>query len=206
MRSLLLCLLALSGCAGPEAAAPSTEPASTPAATASRADEPAGWRYERITLPPEFAPDFPFEGYEELLFAPGMFDPDSPSYFTYAFILKLETAQSPSDESVQAMLEAYFRGLIEAVARSKEREIDGSTVTVAVRRDGDVLRGEAGIVDAFVTGAPITLHLQLELSEQAEYRCVIAMASPRPIEDPVWEALRVEARRFQCGAAPLQDA
>ena len=48
-----------------EAAAPILPPA------------PEGWRHERLAFPLDFAPDIELEGYEELRFAPGMFDPGS---------------------------------------------------------------------------------------------------------------------------------
>ena len=41
---------------------------------------PAGWRFERIDFPLDFAPDIEHEGFEELWFAPGMFAPESDTF------------------------------------------------------------------------------------------------------------------------------
>ena len=51
---------------------------------------PAGWRSERLTFPLDFAPAIDLSGIEDLRFAPGMFQPGSESYFSYALALHLE--------------------------------------------------------------------------------------------------------------------
>jgi len=38
---------------------------------------PADWRFERLPIPPGFAQDIKWTGFEEARFAPGMFDPSS---------------------------------------------------------------------------------------------------------------------------------
>lgn len=64
-------------------------------ATPTRAEEPAaaadpfvyevptGWKTECIPFPLRFAPSLAYSGFEQLHFAPGMFDPKSENYFTY---------------------------------------------------------------------------------------------------------------------------
>src|SRR5262249_36621215 len=51
---------------------------------------PEGWRGERLEFPLDFAPEIELRGSEELAFAPGMFTPDSDSYFSYALALHLD--------------------------------------------------------------------------------------------------------------------
>src|SRR5262245_13172067 len=53
---------------------------------------PADWRFERLPIPPGFARDIPWTGFEEARFAPGMFDTASSSYFCYALAITLEGA------------------------------------------------------------------------------------------------------------------
>ena len=67
-----------------------------PIAAASCAQAP-GWRYERIELPPAFAPTLP-PGVETLWFAPGMFDPAAADYFTYVFSLDWNEPLEPEAE------------------------------------------------------------------------------------------------------------
>jgi hypothetical protein len=44
--------------------------------------EPADWRFERLPIPPQFAPDIRINGFEEVRFAPGMFDVVSNYFLT----------------------------------------------------------------------------------------------------------------------------
>ena len=51
---------------------------------------PKGWRSERIPFPLSFAPAMKYQGFEELRFGPGMFQPESETYWTYGFFWWLE--------------------------------------------------------------------------------------------------------------------
>ena len=48
-------------------------------------ETPTGWKPERIPFPLGFAPSPSYTGFEQLYFAPGMFDPRSENYITYLF-------------------------------------------------------------------------------------------------------------------------
>ena len=50
---------------------------------------PKAWRSETIKLPPAFAPDMTLTGVEEIRFAPGMFQADSDSFFSYFLVFVL---------------------------------------------------------------------------------------------------------------------
>src|ERR1043166_8007887 len=79
--------------------------------TAQLLNQPANWQFERFTLPPEFAPNIPYKGVEELRFSPGMFAEDSTSYFTYAFVAELDNINSISKDDIKNYLLEYFKGL-----------------------------------------------------------------------------------------------
>ena len=79
---------------------------------------PDGWRTETIPFPLPFAPDLQYVGLEELRFAPGMFDPESEDSWTYAFVWWLPLGTAIDRETLESDLEAYFRGLTQAVAES----------------------------------------------------------------------------------------
>src|SRR6056297_207241 len=85
--------------------------------------EPA-WRGERIELPPGFAPDLGWDGVEHIRFAPGMFDPEAPGFFSYVLAFLL----SPDDEAALEALEAeflvYYRGLAESVMGQRGQSVD----------------------------------------------------------------------------------
>ena len=157
-------------------------------------ETPPGWRYERMDLPLAFAPELEYEGFEELRFAPGMFEPDSDSYFSYVFAIRIEEALSADADFLRTFLERYYLGLCRSVAESRELEVDlsGFSVTV-VPEDATSMRPiEATIemVDAFGSGAPLTLAVELHTHAGPEHTEVLGLASPLPRDASVWDDLR----------------
>src|SRR4051812_41200275 len=71
------------------------------------------WKGERIELPPSFAPAMALQGIEEIRFAPGMFNPKSDSFFTYALVFSVPKTQELTPEVIKRELLAYYRGLAE---------------------------------------------------------------------------------------------
>ena len=73
---------------------------------------PEGWKKEMIPFPLEFAPGIKHAGTEELRFAPGMFKPDQPGYWSYGFVWWVEDREFQSPDSLADELRDYFRGLL----------------------------------------------------------------------------------------------
>jgi hypothetical protein len=115
---------------------------------------PPAWRAESFPFPLEFAPTLSHKGVEELRFAPGMFDPNTMGYFTYAFAWRLDEASQLTPAQLGDELTAYFRGLMVAVDGDKHRIIDPSVIIATV---DDQYAIKAHIIDAFATGQPIDL-------------------------------------------------
>ena len=69
---------------------------------------PAEWRFEAMPLPPRFAPDIKWTGFEEIRFAPGVFDNSSPNYFSYVIALSVEGTPPIDAAGIQRFLEEYF--------------------------------------------------------------------------------------------------
>lgn len=145
-------LLALAACSGSTTAAPSV--AKPPPWTI-----PVGWKSETIPFPLDFAPGIGHRGVEELRFAPGMFDPAAPGYWSYVFVWRTEDAAQLAAPILAAELTTYFRGLIAAV---DDKHAISSIEDILVHATG---AGEgatridlaAHIFDAFKTGAPVDL-------------------------------------------------
>ena len=157
------------------------------------------WRSEIIELPPEFAPSLP-AGREELRFAPGMFEADSETYFTYAFVLSFAAGTALDPAALKAILDAYYRGLTRAVAESKKLELPIDEIASRVEPDGQGLRATIAMYDAFVTGEALELELRMTVAGT----CVTVQASPRPAGDAVWAMLEKAATCLVCppGNAP----
>src|SRR5438874_3442768 len=104
--------------------------------------EPANWAFERFALPPEFAPDIPYKGVEELRFSPGMFDKDSATYFTYAFVAQLDDVTAISQSDIRDYLLKYFKGLCSSTAKDRKLVIDTARITVTVEKKKGIAANE----------------------------------------------------------------
>ncbi len=175
---------------------------------------PKEWRHERLAFPLSFAPDLKYQGFEELRFAPGMFNPQSDTYFTYIFALRLQGTHKVDSDFLRMFLLKYYRGLCEAVGADRDPPLDLERISVSVKKGedertgGDVFLAEVVMFDAFVTGKPLTLNIEIMAADDpnAEAACLFALASPKPKSDKVWKLLFGLRPRFTCeGAASDQD-
>lgn len=161
---------------------------------------PPEWRYERMTFPLDFAPDLKYQGFEELRFAPGMFDRGSPHYFTYVFLIVLRQTKSQSVK-LDHFLYQYYRGLCSAVAAQRKIKIDLSKIKVAVKKSlshPHTFLADLTIIDAFTQGDPINLKMELQfINEQSERDLLIfVLASPQPTSSKIWRELYQIRRNF----------
>ncbi len=169
---------------------------------------PADWRFERIDFPLSFAPEIRYNGFEELRFAPGMFKPESDTYFTYVFVMKITDAVTLDAPALQSLLETYFRGLCRTVGKEKKFDIDTSKITAQVRPvqpDAPPTRSFSATVasfDPFVTGKPLTLNFEMLVIDKSrtDHR-IFAAISPKPADSPIWKQLRTLKDQFQAAQA-----
>ena len=66
----------------------------------------------------------------ELRFAPGMFKPDSETFFSYALLFWLPDDQKIDPATMRQELLTYYRGLAKAVRKSKKQEVDVGAFTL----------------------------------------------------------------------------
>ena len=166
-------------------------------------ETPPDWRFERIDFPLPFAPDLKYKGFEELRFAPGMFNAKSGTYFTYIFAMKLTNKAVLNATALKSLLETYFRGLCKAMAEGTDFKIDGSKISAKVREDHfEAYRARHFNVtlesfDPFVTGKPLTLHLEiLTLNLGPTDQRLFAAVSPKSTNEPIWKLLRKLKTQF----------
>ncbi len=171
---------------------------------------PEGWRSERLPFPLSFAPDLDYKGHENLRFAPGMFKPEMADYFSYAFVLWIDGKMSFEPESLEKDLLKYYRGLCGSVARSRKLDLDLSRIAVKVKKqdqkgklggeDAEFLHAQIDWYDPFVTGKPLSLHLEIwgRTADAGKRSCLFAIVSPKEKTAAVWETLRKIQREFAC--------
>ncbi len=162
---------------------------------------PEDWKYERIEFPLTFAPDISHKGFEELRFAPGMFNAKSETYFTYIFALQLEGQHKVDAEFLKDLLTKYYRGLCSTVWGDDDNKPDFSTITVEVTADDSNMRArrfkaKINMIDAFVTRKPLILHVDIQfIIDSANKRTrLFAQASPKPTDHKIWKLLRTFAQ------------
>lgn len=175
----------------PSEAAPAeaTAPARPPPPTC---DALPGWRYERIDLPPEFAPKLP-PGVEVLWFAPGMFEAAAPDYFTYAFSVTWEGDAIAGREALEGWLHGYYDGLMTAVAGASDRK---PARPVQVTLAEDARSGTVATSDEFTGAGDLDIALRIAGDDE----CMRVYATARPTEEN-WTALSA-ADACLCGAVP----
>ena len=166
-------------------------------------ETPEGWRFERIDFPLPFAPDLKYTGFEELRFAPGMFDAKSDTYFTYVFAMRITNEFKVSAVDLKSFLETYFRGLCRMVSKDTNFKIDPSKISAVVQEDhfeaqrARHFRITLSSFDPFVTGKPLMLNLEILVVKMSptDHR-IFAAISPQPTGASIWKLLRKLKRQF----------
>ncbi len=158
---------------------------------------PDGWRTEVITFPLEFAPDIELTGIEELLFSPGMFDADSETYFTYAFIWWIDGNNKFPDKIMQQHLLSYFRGLYQAVSKQQQEtsqfsvSLEGVLKPIDPPADAAFYYGQVDWIDPFVTEEKLLLNFtaQHRFCPKHNRTLVLFELTPQPKNHSNWQTL-----------------
>jgi len=171
--------------------------------TAQLLKQPANWQFERFALPPEFAPNIPYKGVEELRFSPGMFIKDSSNYFTYAFVVELDNINSISRDDIKNYLLDYFKGLCGNTAKQRNLSIDTSKITVSLDKDESTgkdvhYNATLGIFGVFADGAPVRLNMEIKVMNDKPTSKIylVFIASPLNKTDKVWVTLHSIQNNF----------
>lgn len=152
---------------------------------------PVNWTFEKFALPPVFAPSFPYHGFEELRFSPGMFVKDSVDYFSYAFAASIDNKTTMTKADISNYLELYFKGLCFATARDRKLTVDTSKIKVSVQQQKDLYYAVLNIFGVFADGAPVTLNMEIKVvaSKASSKLRLVFLASPRPKTAGIWKKL-----------------
>lgn len=220
---LASCLIVLAGLLGPGFAA---EPKDKPTAAGVAGEQlvfHTDWKGERIALPPTFAPAMKLKGIEVIRFAPGMFQAQSESFFSYAFVFSLVKEQPLTKEIIQREMLVYYQGLAESVSKSKGRTVDANKFTFELEQAKQATgtpeqipaatkvtqyAGKLAWVEPFVTGQPQTLHFEIQFwtdpGTARDY--LFVCTSPKAPEGTgsIWKDLRSLRRSFEFQGKPAK--
>lgn len=171
-----------------------------------------GWFGERIHLPPSFAPEMDWKGIEEIRFAPGMFKPDRPDFFSYALVFSLSLDADLSPDALRKQILLYYQGLSYRVSAGKGRKVDVSKFSVELRPAKDLsetapkqaVKPAAYLaslqwIEPFATGKSQKLHLEVHAwKDKARKRSyVFFCASPQAPDAPIRKTLRTIRAAFR---------
>ena len=189
-----------------------------PAAAQEAATEPKfifdtgvpAWKGERLELPPGFAPDLGWNGVEHIRFAPGMFDPDAPDFFSYVITFLLSPEADVSPEKLKKELLTYYRGLSKAVMAGKGKSVDAGQFTISLTKlqnpgaaptSADKVAAYSGSLnwtEPFATQQPQTLNLEIFVWNHGDQPVVFSCVSPAPPEQETpWKTLREISSGFR---------
>jgi len=151
---------------------------------------PESWRAEVLEFPLSFAPEIKLEGREELRFAPGMFDAESETYFTYGFIWLLNGQQHFKSSDFEQYLLQYFQGLYLSVSKKENKSSDGFKVNARLSQENQHV-GQVEWRDPFVTEDQLTLNFKTRqwLCPKTNQTMVVFSLSPKPYGHANWIAL-----------------
>lgn len=173
------------------------------------------WKGERITLPADFAPDMKLKGIEEIRFAPGMFEADSETFFSYVFAFAVSADQQLSKAVIEAEMLAYYRGLAGGLLKRKGKEVDVSKFTFKMEQSKAAVNaptvvkaesvtqyvGKLDWIEPFATAKPQILHFELQAWSDAKTKSnyLFVCTSPKAIADEsaIWKEMRKIRSAFE---------
>lgn len=168
-------------------------PTNSPAVTV-QLEAPKEWSGETITLPPGFARDMTLKGVEVIRFAPGMFQPDSESFFSYALVFWLPETQPLTQKQLHDEFLKYYRGLATAVSRGRKLGVDPQDFKLqvsSVEKQPNSYRVALDWAEPFRTGKAQTLRFAISTTQPQDQDGVLLSiaASPQPYEHAIWKQL-----------------
>lgn len=165
---------------------------------------PAEWGGETIQLPPGFAPEMKLKGSEHIRFAPGMMDPESDTFFSYAFVFELEPMPELTEAAVKEEFLKYYRGLCKSILKGKLPHVDPSKFTLELQRAKSdaattpddtttvmpvLYTGTLDWVEPFATKKPQTLNLDIQTWTRNDRNFIFACVSPQATDAAIWKQL-----------------
>jgi hypothetical protein len=168
---------------------------------------PKGWRTEDTNYPPPWAKDLPWKGELQIRFPPGWFQADSPEFWSYPVLYRLEGDVLSRRDELENALRGYDGGLYGGqFAASKigikiEPDTKGEKLGHAVLRRSIIIDG----YDPFATRKALKTNLEVWrwYCQESKRTIVLILRSPRAFkeDDKVWVELLKVRDQFECHKA-----
>lgn len=169
---------------------------------------PSDWRAESFVFPLPFAPAIPYEGQEQVRFAPYWSEFATERGFTYAVLWDIKT-QPVTPQIVEGALKMYFDGLMEQVTKVQSLKDPGTVTSLSMHpmatpegwREG--YGGRLFTWNGFSKGEPLTLNMEVAHRPCGGGRTQLFFAySQAPRSHTAWDALRDIRKATRCATPP----
>lgn len=157
-------------------------------------DADSTWGVEFFEFPLHFAPKLEYKGTEEAYFPSGWATVDSPEFWTYAFVWRVNMNRDISTYDLKEHIETYFDGLMYVKNNRQRNNIPGTKAKFKEQertRGVTYFTGEVDIIDMFVTKSMLSLHVKVETSfcPKLQQAVVFFRFSPKTLDHDVWQKL-----------------
>jgi len=173
-------------------------------AFAAKLPSPPGWRGETFRFPLVFAPSVPFDGTQEVRFAPGFARFGTSEGFTHVILWDIRP-EPMEGAQLERAIAVYFDGLMENAARG--RKLDELPVPAAVSLHpmstpagwSDAYAGAVHTWNAFSRGEEMKLDVEVSTRRCSPQQLQVFLAmSMAPRRDKAWETLRSMREKVAC--------
>lgn len=152
------------------------------------------WGKEIIQIPFWFAPEINYNGYEDIRFAKGWEEIDSPGFWTLVFAWDINLRTKPTTKFFEDNLKLYFDGLMKVVNEDTLLTIPKTkTLFIEKERKKEVttFTGILEIYDAFTTKKMIILNVTIEsyYCKKTKTFMPLVRFSPKDFNHKAWEML-----------------
>jgi len=159
------------------------------------------WTKEIISFPLNFAPDIPFEGYEDLRFAEGWSKFNNDGFWTYVCAWNVKGKIEPTEAMLAYYIELYFDGLMGIGSKSSPVEKIKGTSALFLQETDATYSGKIKTFDTRITKSPLTLNVDTEVHfcKKTNTTVFLFRFSPKDFFHKIWSKLkRVSLRDGFC--------
>ncbi|HEX4852443.1 MAG TPA: hypothetical protein VFV08_16615, partial [Puia sp.] len=172
---------------------------------------PKSWNHEIIMFPMDFAPSIPYKGFEDLRFAPGWNDPNSPDRYAYSMLWWLDGVYQFNESILTKDLESYYTGITKRRAIAEKLDMNAwKPAKVQIQKintskgDRETYTAHADIFDSWVARKPGTIYLKIHVKDCPDKTrtLVLTEIAGYPYSASSWQALDKINEDFQCEKNP----
>ncbi len=148
------------------------------------------WKYEKLTLPFDFAPNIDYQGVKEHKLSPGMYQLKAKDYFSYLLLFKIKSKTLLIKSELKTLLERYNKGLFAQAARDNALHLIDKIKITSVQGYKNNYHATLNFYDCINQCQQLTIIIELEQKLINGDLLIMASASAQPQSSDVWDTMR----------------